>query len=288
MNQEYKIKMSKENITKIYNEEYIKGVSALELEKKYNLTKGYLYRWFNKLELPLRSNSINSKKYSFNEDYFDTIDSQDKAYWIGFIYADGFITSKRKQSNRSLGISLAIKDKYHLHKLNNCLKSNTPVNEYMETSGYAKGSTYCRVIYVSKKLTDDLINNGVYENKTNIITYPSLIPQEYIKDFIRGYFDGDGSIWKQNKNTQVNVGFVGTNEILEFIMKYLLDNNAILRSYPLNKRKEGQVVSNFKFGGNRNSFRFLDFIYGNATIYLDRKYELYLELKQFINSHPIQ
>lgn len=286
MNQEYKMKISKNEIYDIYYNEYSKGISALELEKKYNLSKGYLYRWFNKLDLPLRSNSINSRKYTFNQDYFERIDSEDKAYWLGFIYADGFITPKRKHSNRGLGISLSIKDKEHLQKLNMCLNSNTPVNEYIERSGFAKDSKYCRVIYISEKLASDLINNGVYENKTDIINAPSTIPYEFIKDFIRGYFDGDGSVWQQ-KDAQTSISFVGTDDLLHFIMKYLIDNKVILREYPLNKRKEGQIVSDFKFGGNRNSFRFLDFIYNKANVYLDRKYHIYLELKEYINSHPM-
>jgi len=288
MNQEYKMKISKETIIDIYYNEYINGTSALKLEEKYELSKGYLYRWFNKLDLPLRDNSVNSKQYSFNENYFENIDTEDKAYWLGFVYADGFITSKRKHDNRSLGISLGIKDESHLQKLNYCLNSNTPVNKYIETAGFGIGNKYCRVIYVSKKLTNDLIKHGVYENKTDIITSPNTIPYKYIKDFIRGYFDGDGSIWKQDSNTQVNIGFVGTNDLLQFIMKYLLDNNAILREYPLNKRKSEQIVSNFKFGGNYNSFRFLDFIYKDSNIYLNRKYHIYLELKEHIDSHPIQ
>lgn len=288
MNQEYKMKISKTDIINIYHNEYVNGVSALKLEEKYKLSKGYLYRWFKKLNLPLRHNSINSKRYKFDETYFKKIDTQDKAYWLGFIYADGFITSKKKHGNRSLGISLSIKDKEHLEKLNQCLNSNTPVNTYIEKSGFGEGNEYCRVIYVSKELTDDLISHGVYENKTDIITSPTTIPYKFIKDFIRGYFDGDGSVWKQDKYSQVSIGIVGTDDLLNFIMQYLLDNKIIFRKYPLNKRKHGQTVSNFKFGGNNNSFRFLNHIYGDSNIYLNRKYNIYLELKKHINSHPIQ
>jgi DNA-binding transcriptional regulator WhiA len=196
--------------------------------------------------------------------------------------------SKRQYGNRCLGISLNIKDKNHLQKLNCCLDSNVSIKEYKETIGFAKGNKYCRVIYTSEKLTNDLINNGVYEKKTNIIAPPNLKSDNLIREFIRGYFDGDGSIWKQDNKTQVNISFVGTDNLLQFIMQYLLDNNAIIRKYSLNKRKPQQIVSNFKFGGNCNSFRFLDFIYKDANMYLDRKYQMYLELKEYINSHPIQ
>lgn len=66
-NQEYKMKISKDKIYEIYTNYYLKGVSAYKLEKQFNLGTGYLYRWFNKLNLPLRDNSINSKKISLQQ-----------------------------------------------------------------------------------------------------------------------------------------------------------------------------------------------------------------------------
>ena len=109
-----------------------------------------------------------------------------------------------------------------------------------------------------------------------------------IRHFIRGYFDGDGSVWScLNKNQNIptySVSFLGTDELLLFIMDYLLNNNLINRRYKLNKRKDGQIVSEFKFGGNQLVYRVLSHLYNNSNIYLDRKYEKYLELKQLIIS----
>lgn len=278
--------ISKDEIKRIYYEEYLFGHSAIYLSEKYGLSDHYLYRWFNKLGLPLRSNKVNSKKYNFNENYFQNIDTKDKAYWLGFIYADGYITQKRKHTSKSLGVAICVNDKNHLHKLNKCLESNVSVCEYVSQGCISKGykkSKYCRVLYSSDKLADDLIKNGVHIQKTNILQSPK-IDYELTKDFIRGYLDGDGSIWKQDKSIQFNVSFVGTDEILNYIMSYLIENKVLLREYPLNKRKPNHIVSNFKFGGNLNSFRVLDFLYKDANMYLDRKYQLYLELKELINS----
>lgn len=281
------IRLLDKEIIRIYNDEYLKGIPAYRLEEKYNLYKGCLYKCFKKLNLPLRSNAINSKKYTFNERYFEEIDSANKAYWLGFIYADGYISSKRNQSNRVLGIALSIKDKKHLDKFNNCLESNVKIKSYIESNGFGKGNEYCRIVYTSQKLTDDLIKHGVYEHKSCILSNPN-ISEKYIKDFIRGYFDGDGSIWKQDNATQFNISIVGTNELLMFIQNYLLKNGIISRYYPLNKRRKNQIVSNFKFGGNNLAYKFLQYLYENSEMYLDRKMKLYLELKEKINSHPIQ
>lgn len=129
------MKIPKSKFIEIYNDEYLKGVSVSKLAKKYDLTKQYIYRWFYNLNLPLRSNQINSKKYHFNENYFESIDTPNKAYWLGFIYADGYIVSKRKHGNRKLGLSLNIQDINHLEKLNKCLESDVDIKHYQEKMG---------------------------------------------------------------------------------------------------------------------------------------------------------
>lgn len=281
-------KIPNEVVMDIYNNEYLAGTAALVLEQKYGLGRGYLYRRFTRLNLPLRSNKINSKKYTFNEDYFEKIDTEDKAYWLGFIYADGFIQSKRKHNSRKMGISLAIKDRGHLVKLNECLESSVPVKEYVQTTGYSVGSTYCRVLYASEKLTDDLMRYGVFENKTDILDAPPDIPKQYIKDFIRGYFDGDGSVWRSKSNNQCHISIVGTDALLTFIMNHLKDEGVIERMYPLEKRKKHQTVSYFRFGGRIIAYKFLKYIYENAHTYLDRKYDIYSNYEQYRSGLPIQ
>lgn len=232
--------ISKEKIKEIYLEEYKKqNISALKLEEKYSLPKHYLYRWFNNLSLTMRSNAVNSLKYHCNESFFENIDTEEKAYWLGFIYADGYITSKRKQCNRKLGISLSIKDINHLEKFNNSIDGDAPIHTYEQKSGYSVGNCYCRVVYQSKKLTDDLIRQGVVENKTNILSAPNLHSDDLVLAFVRGYFDGDGSVWMQGKsNIQASVSFVGTDDILIFIMDYLIKCGVLKRHYNLCKRKK--------------------------------------------------
>jgi AraC-like DNA-binding protein len=286
-NQEYKMILSKDKLTDIYNNEYVHSGTLAELDKKYNTSRGYFSRWFKKLGLVIRDNSINSAKYNFDKNYFEAIDSQEKAYWLGFIFADGFIETKRKYCNRKLGIALAIKDIAHLEKFKKCINGDMPVKIYKTDNGYSNNTEYCKILIASKKMTNDLIKQGVVEKKSNILQPPN-ISKELIPHFIRGYFDGDGSIWKQtNKNgkdLQYNVSFVGTDAILTYIMDNLLEANAIKRRYALNKRKPTHVVSNIKFGGNNNVLLFLNHLYNDANIFLERKHNIYLDLKELVNS----
>lgn len=273
MNQEYKMKLSKEQFVNIYNNEYLQGSSVVSLAAKYNVTPKYIYRWFALLNLPCRSNKINSRKYKFNDDYFQDIDTSDKAYWLGFIYADGYIQSKRKHSSQVLGISLKESDKKHLEKFNDSIDGNIIIRTYTCLSGYGKGSLYSRITVQSQKMVDDLKSHGVIEHKSNILKAPN-ISSELEKDFIRGYFDGDGSVWVQNKK-DLGVGFVGTKNVLMFIQDVLIKNNVIKHTYPLTKRKEQQEVFQFKFGGNIQVMKFLTYIYADATLYLERKFDFY-------------
>lgn len=280
------MKLSKNELQSIYQNEYLTGSSVPKISKKYNISKQYFYNWFRKLNLPLRSNEINSRKYHFDENFFHDIDKPDKAYWLGFIYADGYITTKQKCGNRILGISLSIDDINHLNKLNNCLQSDVPIKTYLQKTGYAVNTTYCRLTLTSKTLTDDLMSHGVYEKKTNILK-PPQIPQHLIKDFIRGYFDGDGSVWFQYKEgckPQANIAFVGTNSLLNYFQLNLIENQIIKHTYKLNKRRPNQIVSDFKFGGNVQVLKFLKYIYEDASIFLDRKHDIYLQLKEMQNN----
>ena len=290
MNQEYKMKIPKEKIFEIYNNEYLNGISSRQLGFKYGVTESYFSRWFRKLGLKTFQNDVQSKKYKCNENYFENIDTEDKAYWLGFMYADGYIQNKREDGNRKFGLSLSQKDIEHLNKFNKYLESNYLIKEYkVGKSGYVEGTPYCRLLITSKKMTDDLINKGCVEHKTNIIKFPTSqqVPKELIRHFIRGYFDGDGSIYftKCDKNIeQYSIDFLGTDDFLLGVMDDLIEQNIINKKYKLEKRKEGQIVSRFRFGGNGAALRFCHYIYDNSTVYLDRKFEKYQELLKLLEA----
>ena len=116
-NQEHKMTIPKDKIIEIYNNEYLHGISTVKLGKKYNVSPAYFCRWFNKLGLPIRSNKENSRKYYINHNYFEIINTEEKAYWLGFIYADGYVQSNRNTKN--IGITLSNIDYNHLIKFNN-------------------------------------------------------------------------------------------------------------------------------------------------------------------------
>lgn len=277
-----KSKFTKNEILKIYTEEYLKNnKSTLALDREYNMGKGYFSRQFKKYNLKMKTHSEATRKYNVNHNYFENIDTPEKAYWLGFIYADGYITTSN--TTKRIGISLAIKDKNHLNNFSKCVESNYPIREYKVISGFKTGIKYCRVIINSNKMFDDLRKLGVVENKSLILKPPS-IPKDLIKYFILGYFDGDGSICIKNhynRNTKDwNFSLCGTEEMLNFIMDYFIENNLVMKRNKLYKKHKDSLVCQIAYGGN-NVERILTHLYNgfNVKICLKRKYELYIKCK---------
>lgn len=245
-------------------------------DKSYKEIGEYLGRKEQAIRSKLHYLGLKKDIYHCNYDYFEIIDTEDKAYWLGFIYADGNIN----KAKNTLTINLQGRDNGHLAKLNKCIEGNYSVKVF---DAKKNGQTYkmCQILVYSTKLASDLINKGVVPNKTNKITFPDL-PNHLIRHFVRGYFDGDGSICerKHKKMTSdLSCSFTcGNVAFLESLRAILFQNN--IKSY-LVKDKRGEKFS-LSLAGLQNPDIFLHYIYDDASIYLDRKYlrkeELYKHL----------
>ncbi len=273
-----------DKIIEIYNTEYINNhIGGTTLSKKYGIDFHY---YCNKYNLPLRSNQEKNKKFSCNSNYFEVIDTEEKAYWLGFLYADGYISNPGRNNNiKRVGLSITADDIKHLEKFKEAVSSNVPIHEYTVSGGYKIGTKYCRIIISDNKMAEDLISHGCLIKKTNIIKPPCGIPEFLEKHFIRGFMDGNGSICKSTCRYGYSfaIKFCSTDLVLMWIQEHLIKNNIITHYYPLMKRKSGQVVSSFEFGGNNQVIRYLHYIYSGATVFLDRKYSRYIELDNIIS-----
>ena len=216
-------------------------------------------------------------KYVYNKDFFEKIDTEAKAYWLGFLYADGCINRiyrGEKVKAMDLELGLARIDENHLYKFLNDLESNIEVKR--KTNRY-KGKTYesSRVHVCCTKMCRDLIKLGCTPQKSLDIVFPSneLVPENLIKHFIRGYFDGDGCISPSNQCNTIICNIVGTKNFLVHVCEYLHKNeiiNFIPKIY-----KKGNAFEVF-FHGNENNKKFLSWLYDDAIVYLDRKYKKYV------------
>ena len=129
--------------------------------------------------------SQNARKWHLNQDYFKTW-SRNMAYVLGLWFADGCI-----YGGKMFDITLHAKDKYILKQVAQELEYEGPLYDYVDRQA-ARLNFSCVVIY------KDIVNLGGSERKSLMIEFPE-VPKEFLPDFIRGYFDGDGSVyWVKN------------------------------------------------------------------------------------------
>lgn len=244
---------------RIAKEEYLSGdISITKLCKKYNMCRYRITQYIKKLGIEI-TNEHNATK--FDDTVFDIIDTEEKAYWLGFIYADGYV-SKR---DNSFELSLCPKDIGHLKKFGRFLQyeENVKLRDYR-----------CRFIIANKHFHQVLVKNGIVPQKTTILEFPSeeIVPKELIRHFIRGYFDGDGHISHTNarKNNRIlyNVELISTEQFL----KQVLEICNIKSNLRLANKNGNKKVKLFSLAMN-SGYKLLTYMYEDATIYLDRKYE---------------
>lgn len=203
----------------------------------------------------------------FDEFYFDKIDTEEKAYWLGFIYADGYLNNRY-----GIGIELDVKDKEHLEKFKEAVQAELNVKVYHKNSTYGP-QTNCRFILNSKHMHSILL--GYYKSIRK--TFEGELPKidkKLERHLIRGFFDGDGSLtYSQQKDysTQIvspSVSFIGTKETLQYI------ESITSMDWHWSKRIKNNT-NNFQMGCGKVTqvLSFLHYMYDDATIYLDRKYK---------------
>ena len=257
---------------------YLEGKSLREIGALFGgLNKNTIKKILNDNGIKLRTLSQSRIQDNRNEYIFSTIDTEEKAYWLGFLAADGCI------SGNYIIISLQAKDKNHLEKFKAFLNvESASISTYLkkDTKGIAR--EYCRFSIGCKQMAEDLKKVGCVENKSLILMPPeNFIPEEFYLDWIRGYFDGDGGLNYSKKDNRWQSYMNSTKEVLSWIVKILN-----LNTKPFNQQHYGKLdnVWRIHFNGRYNVYNALNKIYrnNNATVYLDRKYEKYIQLRSSI------
>lgn len=253
---------------------YQDGYSYQKIADLYKCSKSHVMKML-KDKVISRNNCEKGKSKTCNDCYFDVIDSEEKAYWLGFIFGDGFIYDKKiGEHSGILCISLSSEDIEHLYKFRNAINSSHTIHTYDNSKGYANGKL-SRIKINSNHLVDSLKKYGMIANKTNIIGEPVLLSKEYYIPFIRGLFDADGSImfWKHNNTLYQSISICKTPELLQFVERILKYN------WIWSQRKEdNNQCKTITINRKNETIDCLTELYENASIYLDRKYERYLEV----------
>lgn len=203
----------------------------------------------------------------YDEFFFDKIDTEEKAYWLGFIYANGYLDNRN-----GIGIELDVKDKEHLEKFRKSIQAELNVKVYHKNSTYGP-QTNCRFSLSSKHMHTILLGYYKSIHKTFEGEFPK-IDKKLERHLIRGFFDGDGTIsFSQKKDysksiATPSIGFIGTKETLEYI-----ESISSLDWHWCKRIKNNTNNFQISCGKVKQVLSFLHYMYDDATIYLDRKYE---------------
>lgn len=277
MNNQLFDETKKENYIKA-KELYLSGMSLTEIEK----TTGYSRKKLSKV-LKFENISVvkNNQKYVYNTEFFKKIDTQEKAYWLGFLYADSYINDFGKYE---LDISLSAKDIEHLEKLESVLILDGG-KKIKKFESKFKGKTYssCELLITNKEMVLDLIQLGCIRNKSEDLTLPSWIDKSLLRHFIRGYFDGNGTVVLSNNCLSVGIAS-GNKDFLLSINKVLHDELNIVDSSQSHYIYGDKRSNNYdwKKGSIEFNQKFYSYLYSEASIFLQRKkdkFEEYFTIK---------
>jgi hypothetical protein len=214
---------------------------------------------------------MNYRKYIINESFFEKINEPVKAYWLGFIYADGHNTEGKLWR---LSLHLNQKDIEHLIKFRDIIYPNK--DKKIEIY---KNSININVF--SKKMSLDLIKLGVVNKKSLTIKFPTknIVPNRLLIYFIQGLFDGDGSVSITKNNTpSACLDFCGSLSLIKELKRAIKKYTGIEFGYKERTYKNTIGVTYIK--GNDVVLKFLDWLYKDPTLVLKRKYQKYMDIKE--------
>ncbi|KKN34071.1 hypothetical protein LCGC14_0797420 [marine sediment metagenome] len=256
------IELNKKQVIKLYNECRSLRKVAKILETSITPIRRILYS--NQIEMNT------SRIYEIDETYFETINTEHKAYWLGFLYADGCVRI-RKDTSHSLSFKQHKRDKDIFIKFNECLNSNYPFKPVKNTNVY-------QIEIGSKKLVKALISKGCMPRKSLILSFPedTILPVNLQKHFIRGYFDGDGSIsivyQKRSKYPAPILNIAGTKSVMSFIKEILVrEGMEGCQITPYMNKKAKNKLWYVILTRKKNILSFYHYIYRDASIFMERK-----------------
>lgn len=265
-------------------EKYLNGETMKNLSKESGLSVWFIRKILvsNNIELRNRSeikkniDKVNKphRTHTLNEDYFKTW-SSNMSYMLGFIYADGYVVYNEKSRKYMLRFGLAEKDLSLLEKIKEELEYSGKIRK--EKTNYTRANGECCYSYIlainSKKLVKSLVELGLYNNKSLTKTLPE-IPKEFFGDFIRGYFDGNGTIDKVNNSIRVRFAS-GSKSFLIQLEEYL-SSFGVKRQKVYSGKKERENVHTLEYCSDIESLKIYQLMYKDlSSLKLDRKYNLF-------------
>lgn len=253
-------------ICQLYND----GWSCPKIAERYKISHKLVGKILDENGISRKRNGV--RKYTLNEHYFDQIDTQNKAYILGLLYADG----NNNIEKSTVRLQLQEGDKDILEKISVEVGTNRPLR-YVDCSNRIYGNNYVSKnmfsfdVY-SKHMCKALDYHGMKENKSLILEYPNFLSDDLHRHFIRGYFDGDGSIsFGRNSLLTITSTESFCNDCINIIR-----NNVAVGGNIYDASCHNGITKLISICGRIQCKHVLDWLYYDAELYLQRKYDIYL------------
>lgn len=260
------MKGKEDEIIRLYT---LERKTGYEIAKQFKCSDHAIYSILKKNLIKRRSYVEANRNIKLNTQYFNIINTEEKAYILGFLYADGCNTLQNR-----VKLSLHEKDKEILEKIKDCIGYKGTLKYLIKEKPRANQWS---LLISSKEISEDLSKLGCVPRKSLVLKFPNeeQVPSHLLSHFIRGYFDGDGGI---SVGKVYSIHFVGTQEMLTGIMTTLdKELNITIKKLYNPKHTKGKNFYSLIINGRFQIKKILDFLYKDATIYLDRKYQRYQE-----------
>lgn len=271
---------------------YTEHNSAQKVAKVLGIGTTTAHRWLKRHGIEMRSDN---KTFSINEKYFEVIDSPDKAYWLGFIWGDGYVSKRTRRGSISyeLKIGLSEVDMSHLEKLKADVQSTHELKYYKGT-GFGQEHTEARFYVSNKEFVTPLYETyGIVPGRDDFSKMVENVPEKYHKDLLRGLIDSDGSITIKDiqhskLRKEFSLSLIANESVLDFYNDLLIKEGFTETNYIRYKRHEGRdgKVRTIRVTGNNIVSNVLHWLYENKKgNSLSRKYQRYEFIRDYMKDY---
>lgn len=256
---------------------YLKGLNQRQISEEVFISDSAIRKYLKEQNIPMRSTSECNMRYKRNKHYFDEINTPNKAYILGLLYADGC----NHILHNSITLTLQAEDVQVIER----------VKQELEYEGNIRFSAKDKPQYKDKYIlciNDEYMSNqlnkiGMVDNKSLILEFPKCVPMNLINHFVRGYFDGDGCIYLNKEIRKTEICIAGTLDMIKRI-----HDIAVLMNCPCSichpKQCGESNTYTLRINGYHNVKNFMNWMYDNADIKMERKYNKYLEVVKMFES----
>ena len=246
---------------------YNSGKTQIEIAKQFNCSQTYISKILAQRNIKARVGKKVTYK-DINYQFFKRINSEESAYFLGLLYADGCVDVRK--SGYTLSIKLQSRDQCIIEKFRDIMSPSSPIKVCNGKYSYFRIN--------QKEICQQLIRHGCVPNKSLILKFPDTIPKRLLRHFIRGYSDGDGCIYNNKLKYSTNTiwKIVSTYDFCQSVKDLVWEELNISSNIYLCK-PGNKITSTLVVGGNLQVRKLLDWIYKRAKVYLPRKHNKYVE-----------